>query len=58
MKGKMENQKRPDGTCHGRDLPDQGIKTGVSDTYGVSSKDLAQGYSGGQGIGKDTKSDG
>ena len=57
MKDQMKNQKQPDGTCHGRDLADAGIKTGVSDTYGVSSKDLAQGFSGRQGIGSDTKSD-
>ena len=57
MKGQMDNQKLPDGTCHGRDLPDRGNKAGMPDNCGASGKDLDRGHTGSQGIGKDTKSD-
>lgn len=36
-----KDQKLPDGTCHGRDLPDCGVSTGVTDTYGAN---LEAGY--------------
>ncbi len=30
----MEDQKRPDGTVHGKDLPNKGNTTNVTQTYG------------------------
>ncbi len=53
----MEDQKMPDGTCHGKDLPDRGVSSGVSDTYGAKNGDLERGFSGRSSIGKDTRSD-
>jgi hypothetical protein len=57
MAGPKNDQKRPNGECFGRDLPDKGCKTNVSDTYGVGDGDLCRGFTGGEKIGKDTKSD-
>lgn len=53
----MNDQKLPDGTCHGRDLPDKGARTGVSDTYGAGMSDMNRGHMGAEKIGADTKSD-
>lgn len=53
----MKDKKWPDGKCEGRDLPDRGVSTGVTDTYGVGKDDLGKGYTGGQSIRKDTGSD-
>lgn len=50
----MKDQKRPDGTAHGNDLPDAGNRTGVTDTYGAN---LNKGYNPGGSIASDTKSD-
>lgn len=46
----------PNGEVSGKDLPDKGFKTGVTDTYGVGGDDLNRGYTGGDKIVKDTKS--
>jgi hypothetical protein len=53
----MDDKRWPDGDCAGKDLPDRGVSTGVTDSYGVGSQDLKRGYSGGSGIRKDTGSD-
>lgn len=47
---------RPNGQVQGdtKDLPDRGVSTGVTDTYGG---DLKQGFNNHGGIGSDTKSD-
>lgn len=55
--GNVKNdQKMPNGEVAGRDLVDKGCKTGVTDTYGAGGDDLSRGYTGGEKIGKDTKS--
>lgn len=53
----MKDDKRlPDGKCEGRDLPDRGVTTGVTDTYGAGDG-LSKGYTGGQSIRGETGSD-
>lgn len=57
MKNQKNDQRLPNGEVAGRDLPDVGTQShGISDTYGASDGDLSRGYSGGEQIGKDTKS--
>lgn len=56
-RNEKNDQKLPNGKVAGRDLPDKGSRTGVTDTYGTSDGDLGRGYSGGESIVKDTKSD-
>lgn len=53
----MEDKRIPDGECAGKEMPDRGCMTGVTETYGTGKKDLQRGYSGGTGIGADTRSD-
>lgn len=45
---------RPTGMTGGKDIPDRGARTGVTDTYGGN---LEQGYNGGGSISSATKSD-
>ncbi len=56
MANDTNDQKLPNGEVAGRDLQDKGCKTGVTDTYGTSSSDLARGFTGGEKITSDTKS--
>lgn len=53
----MKDQKMPDGECHGREIPDRGVTTGVTDTHGAGKGALKRGFTDCQRIGKDTKSD-
>ena len=57
MKDTKNDQCFPDGTCHGRDLPDKGVSTGLSDDYGAGKNGLERGFVDRQGIGSATKSD-
>jgi len=57
MSGDKNGQRLPDGKCHGRDLPDRGVSTGVEDTYGAGKGGLKRGYTDRQGISNATKSD-
>jgi hypothetical protein len=52
-----KDQRLPNGKCEGRDLPDRGVNSGVTDTYGAGKDGLGKGYTGGTSIRKDTGSD-
>jgi hypothetical protein len=45
---------RPTGETGGNDIPDRGVRTGVTDTYGGN---MDQGYNSGGGISSATRSD-
>jgi len=55
----MENQKMPDGTCHGREPKDTGTSRSSENagTYGAGDA-LGRGFTERQGISGSTKSDG
>lgn len=53
----MNDKRFPDGECEGRDLPDRGIGTGVTDTYGAGKGGLARGFTDASGIGKAAERD-
>ena len=57
MKGMMNDQKHPNGECAGRDIPDRGNGTGVTDTYGADKGALGRGFTDRSSISSDTKSD-
>ena len=57
MSGPMNNQKMPSGECHGRDLPDRGNRTGVTNDYGAGGA-MDTGHMGAERMGSATKSDG
>jgi hypothetical protein len=48
------DKKRPDGKVEGKDLPDAGNRTGVTETYGGN---LDRGYQNEGSMGGSTKSD-
>jgi hypothetical protein len=54
----MKDKRFPDGQCDdGRNIPDRGVSTGVTDNYGAGSGDLEKGFIGGKQIRRDTGSD-
>lgn len=53
----MQDKKMPDGKCEGRDLPDRGATTGVTDTYGAGKGSFDKGYTDNKGIRSSTQSD-
>lgn len=57
MANEKNDQRFPNGVVAGQDLPDKGNRTGLSDSYGVGSSDMNRGFTGGEKIGADTKSD-
>lgn len=57
MSGPKDQQKLPDGKCHGNDLPDRGVSAGVTDTYGAGKGGLNNGFTDRKDISGATKSD-
>ena len=53
----MNDKRLPDGQCEGRNLPDRGVATGVTDTYNTTTNDLERGYTDKSSIRKHTGSD-
>lgn len=53
----MNDQILPNGECAGRDLPDRGTGTGVTDTYGAGGGALDRGFTDRSSIKGDTRSD-
>lgn len=58
MTGPMNDQKLPDGQCHGRDLPDRGSFRENADQYGVDDGAANRGFTSRQTISGNTGSDG
>ncbi len=52
-----KDQKMPDGTCHGRDLPDRGTIDDNASQYGAGGGATSRGFTDSAKIGSDTKSD-
>jgi hypothetical protein len=57
MTGPINDQNLPNGECAGRDLPDRGMMTGVTETYGADKGALNRGFTDRASITGDTKSD-
>lgn len=53
----MNDQRLPNGECAGRDLPDRGTGTGVTDSYGAGNGALDRGFTDRSSISSHTKSD-
>lgn len=51
----QNDQKLPDGKCHGREMPDRGTSTGVTDTYGAGNGALNRGFTDRAPMGRGTE---